>query len=206
MQALTWNNTLQKKCCQPDFSAALSPELPQELLPRASPQFLSRRWSPCTWTRSPPPPWTPEFLMLCYLIRWELVQLAYSAHNFVKCTGDIDSISQVSYYGNPHSRTHQYGWESEKAMEVAREQVTLYKQMEPSGFTYNTKDDSDHTDHFPRLLDSLELIRKRLSGQAAPQSRTISQSREWEDSTRARRSTSSQHKLSTSANEPCHKL
>jgi len=30
---------------------------------------------------------------------------------------------QVSYYGNPHSRTHQYGWESEKAMEVAREQV-----------------------------------------------------------------------------------
>ena len=29
----------------------------------------------------------------------------------------------TSYYGNPHSRTHQYGWESEKAMEVAREQV-----------------------------------------------------------------------------------
>jgi len=30
---------------------------------------------------------------------------------------------QVSYYGNPHSRTHEYGWESEKAMEVARGQV-----------------------------------------------------------------------------------
>jgi cysteine desulfurase len=30
---------------------------------------------------------------------------------------------QVSYYGNPHSRTHQYGWESERAMEVARDQV-----------------------------------------------------------------------------------
>ena len=118
----------------------------------------------------------------------------------------MDVISQVSYYGNPHSRTHQYGWESEKAMEVAREQVTLYKQMEPSGFTYNTKDDSDHTDHFPRLLDSLELIRKRLSGQAAPQSRTISQSREWADSIRARRSTSSQHKLNTSAKEYCHKF
>ena len=29
----------------------------------------------------------------------------------------------TSYYGNPHSRTHAYGWESEKAMETAREQV-----------------------------------------------------------------------------------
>lgn len=26
-------------------------------------------------------------------------------------------------YGNPHSRTHTYGWESERAMEVARQQV-----------------------------------------------------------------------------------
>jgi len=30
---------------------------------------------------------------------------------------------QLTYYGNPHSRTHQYGWESETAMEKAREQV-----------------------------------------------------------------------------------
>ena len=118
----------------------------------------------------------------------------------------MDFISQVSYYGNPHSRTHQYGWESEKAMEVAREQVTLYKQTEPSGYTYINNDESDYTDHSARLLDSLELIRRRLSGQVAPQSRTILQSREWEDSTRARRSTSSQRKLNTSANEPCHKL
>ncbi|GAB6030655.1 cysteine desulfurase [Chamberlinius hualienensis] len=29
----------------------------------------------------------------------------------------------TSYYGNPHSRTHAYGWESEKAMENARAQV-----------------------------------------------------------------------------------
>ncbi|XP_039950666.1 cysteine desulfurase, mitochondrial [Bactrocera neohumeralis] len=29
----------------------------------------------------------------------------------------------TNYYGNPHSRTHAYGWESEKAVETAREQV-----------------------------------------------------------------------------------
>ena len=30
----------------------------------------------------------------------------------------------TAYYGNPHSRTHAYGWESEAAMEKAR-QVSL---------------------------------------------------------------------------------
>uniref|UniRef100_A0A3B4B276 cysteine desulfurase n=1 Tax=Periophthalmus magnuspinnatus TaxID=409849 RepID=A0A3B4B276_9GOBI len=29
---------------------------------------------------------------------------------------------QVNFYGNPHSRTHAYGWESESAMEKARKQ------------------------------------------------------------------------------------
>lgn len=29
----------------------------------------------------------------------------------------------TAFYGNPHSRTHAYGWETEKAMEKARSQV-----------------------------------------------------------------------------------
>ncbi len=32
----------------------------------------------------------------------------------------------VSAYGNPHSRTHAYGWESEAAVELARKQVCVY--------------------------------------------------------------------------------
>lgn len=30
----------------------------------------------------------------------------------------------INYYGNPHSRTHAYGWESEAAMERARQVST----------------------------------------------------------------------------------
>ncbi len=30
----------------------------------------------------------------------------------------------TNMYGNPHSRTHAYGWESEKAVELAREVST----------------------------------------------------------------------------------
>lgn len=30
---------------------------------------------------------------------------------------------QVNYYGNPHSRTHAYGWESESGMEKARKVI-----------------------------------------------------------------------------------
>ncbi len=44
----------------------------------------------------------------------------------------------VHYYGNPHSRTHAYGWESEDAMERAREVAHhclwwLIGQLQPHG-------------------------------------------------------------------------
>lgn len=29
----------------------------------------------------------------------------------------------TAFYGNPHSRSHNYGWETEKAIENSREQV-----------------------------------------------------------------------------------
>nr|CAB3233413.1 cysteine desulfurase, mitochondrial-like [Phallusia mammillata] len=37
----------------------------------------------------------------------------------------------VSYYGNPHSRTHAYGWQAEHAMDVAREQVASLIKADP---------------------------------------------------------------------------
>lgn len=29
----------------------------------------------------------------------------------------------LQYYGNPHSKTHQYGWDTSKGVEMAREQI-----------------------------------------------------------------------------------
>lgn len=33
---------------------------------------------------------------------------------------------QVNFYGNPHSKTHAFGWESESAMEKARKVIYLF--------------------------------------------------------------------------------
>ncbi|KAG2461364.1 NFS1 protein, partial [Polypterus senegalus] len=47
---------------------------------------------------------------------------------------------EVNYYGNPHSRTHAYGWESEKAVEKARGGVArFYKSKKKHVITTQTE-------------------------------------------------------------------
>lgn len=44
----------------------------------------------------------------------------------------------TNFYGNPHSRTHHYGWESEKAVEVAREQVAKLIGADPKEIIFTS--------------------------------------------------------------------
>lgn len=54
-----------------------------------------------------------------------ILMFTFSSFSVCVCVQDprvLDAMLpyQVNYYGNPHSRTHAYGWESETAMETAR--------------------------------------------------------------------------------------
>jgi len=44
----------------------------------------------------------------------------------------------TSFYGNPHSRTHAYGWESEAAMETSREQVADLINADPKEIIFTS--------------------------------------------------------------------
>jgi len=44
----------------------------------------------------------------------------------------------VSYYGNPHSRTHAYGWQAEDAMENARQQVASLIKADPREIVFTS--------------------------------------------------------------------
>ena len=47
-------------------------------------------------------------------------------------------ITQIGSFGNPHSRTHQYGWESEKAVEIAREQIASLINASPKEIIFTS--------------------------------------------------------------------
>lgn len=44
----------------------------------------------------------------------------------------------TSQYGNPHSRTHAYGWESEEAVEKARTQVANLVGADPKEIVFTS--------------------------------------------------------------------
>ena len=44
----------------------------------------------------------------------------------------------MGMYGNPHSRTHAYGWESEKAVENARHQVSSLIRADPKEIIFTS--------------------------------------------------------------------
>lgn len=44
----------------------------------------------------------------------------------------------TNYYGNPHSRTHAYGWESEKAVEDSRAQVATLIGADPKEIIFTS--------------------------------------------------------------------
>ncbi|XP_062501706.1 cysteine desulfurase-like [Corticium candelabrum] len=51
---------------------------------------------------------------------------------------DVMMPYSVSYYGNPHSRTHAYGWESEEAVEKARKQVATLIGADPREIVFTS--------------------------------------------------------------------
>ena len=44
----------------------------------------------------------------------------------------------TNLYGNPHSRTHEFGWETEKAVETARSQISNLIKADPKEIVFTS--------------------------------------------------------------------
>jgi cysteine desulfurase len=84
---------------------------------------------------------SPLFTFLPYLISPTISLLL----NIIKSTTPLDPRVldamlpyQTHEYGNPHSRTHQYGWETEAALERARSQVASLINADPKEIIFTS--------------------------------------------------------------------
>jgi len=68
---------------------------------------------------------------------------------------------QIAYHGNPHSRTHMYGWETEKAVEHARKVSTLNYRLH---FIIAYKESSFYKELFCMLTANCRSDRSREQG------------------------------------------
>ncbi len=71
----------------------------------------------------------------------------------------------TSYYGNPHSRTHAYGWESEKAMEKAREQIANLVAADPKEIIFTsgaTESNNISIKGVARYVSTFEFLTRSL--------------------------------------------
>lgn len=61
-------------------------------------------------------------------------------------------------FGNPHSRTHFYGWESEEAVENARREVAQLINADPKEIIFTSGNKDKQLSKYPFICDSNDII------------------------------------------------